>query len=248
MDKIETKKVIVESFNTDFQRRLNFETLGRDLLNCAEQHANKRGFGVDDITPRNHAWVLSRLAIEMFNMPKMFTELSISTWIESIYRLFTNRNFSITGTDGKIYGYARSIWAMIDLNTRMPIELEKKYGTDFLPYIDTENPCPIAPMTHLRPLKDATLEREYVPLASDIDYNVHVNSMKYIQHLCDLISLDEYRKRNLTRVEIAYINETHFGETLGFFTKRPDSNTLIAEIRKPDGTTAVRGLLKMTDK
>lgn len=248
MEKIETKKVVVESFNTDFQRRLNYETLGRDLLNCAEQHANKRGFGVDDLTSKNHAWVLSRLAIEMREMPTMFTELNISTWIESIYRLFTNRNFSIVGTDGTVYGYARSIWAMIDRDTRQPIELEKLYSKYFLPYIDTDTPCPISPMSHLRPLKEATLESQYTPVASDIDYNGHVNSMKYIQHMCDLVSLDDYRRRNLARLEIAYINETHFGETLGIHTMHPDNETLIVEMRKPDGSTAVRGLMRLRDK
>lgn len=247
MEKLETKEVFVESFNTNFQRRLNYETLGRDLLNTAEQHANKRGFGVDDVTAKNHAWVLSRMAIEMEEMPMMFTELEISTWIESIYRLFTNRNFSIRGKDGRTYGYARSIWAMIDRSTRTPIELDRLYHEQFLSYIDNEEPCPIAPQTHIRPLKDAELSMEHKVVASDIDYNGHVNSIKYIQHMCDLISLDEYKTKQISRIEIAYISETHFGDTLHFFTKQSDSNTILTEARKDNGDVAVRGLLKLTE-
>lgn len=244
MNAIETKNVVVESFNTDFQRRLNYEVLGRDLLNTAEQHANRRGFGVDDVTAKNHAWVLSRMAIEMQEMPKMFTELSISTWIESIYRLFTNRNFSIKGQDGTVYGYARSIWAMIDRTTRSPIELDQLYHDQFVPYIDTDEPCPIAPQTHIRPLKEAELTKEHKVVASDIDYNCHVNSMKYIQHLCDLIPLDEYKTKRLSRIEIAYISETHFGDTLHFYTSCKDGDTILVEARKDNGEVAVRGLLR----
>lgn len=243
MEKIETKNVIVESFNTDFQRRMNYETLGRDLLNCAEQHANKRGFGVDDITPKNHAWVLSRMAIEMYEMPKMFTELEISTWIENIYRLFTNRNFAIRGIDGKEYGYARSIWAMIDRTTRQPIELERLYAEEFNSCIIAGHPCPIAPQTRLRPLKDTEECRIHKVVTSDIDYNGHVNSIKYIQLLCDVFPLEYYQKHKLQRVEIAYINETLFGETLHFFKQEIEDRKFEIEIRKDEGETVVRGLL-----
>ena len=243
MEKIETKNVIVESFNTDFQRRMNYETLGRDLLNCAEQHANKRGFGVDDITPKNHAWVLSRMAIEMYEMPKMFTELEISTWIENIYRLFTNRNFAIRGIDGKEYGYARSIWAMIDRTTRQPIELERLYAEEFNSCIIANHPCPFAPQTRLRPLKDTEECWIHKVVTSDIDYNGHVNSIKYIQLLCDVFPLEYYQKHKLQRVEIAYINETLFGETLHFFKQEIEDRKFEIEIRKDEGGTVVRGLL-----
>ncbi len=243
MEKVETRKVTVESFNTDFQRCLNYETLGKDLLNCAEQHANKRGFGVDDITPRNHAWVLSRLAIEMNEMPKMFSELEISTWVESLYRLFTNRNFAVKGTDGKEYGYARSIWAMIDRTTRQPIELERLYAKEFSNCILAGHPCPIAPQTRLRPLKEAEECRTHKIVMSDIDYNGHVNSIKYIQLLCDAFPLDFYQAHRLKRVEIAYINESVFGETLHFFRQEIGDGKYEIEIRKHKEEIVVRGLL-----
>lgn len=243
MDKIERKQVVVESFNTDFRRCLNYETLGKDLLNCAEQHANKRGFGVDDITPKNHAWVLSRLTIEMQEMPRMFAKLEISTWVESLYRLFTNRNFEIKEIGGNVIGYARSIWAMIDRDTRQPIELEKLYFEKFHDHILPDYPCPIQPQTRLRPLKDVTPCSEHYIVASDIDYNGHVNSIKYIQFLCDIFSLDYQRQHHLKRVEIAYINESVFGETLSFYKKEIEVNTYQVEIRNTPTNTVVRGLL-----
>ena len=243
MTKTETKSLIVESFNTDFERRLNFETLGRDLLNTAELHADKRRFGVNDIRPNNHAWVLSRLAIEMYEMPIMFTQLDITTWIESIYRLFTNRNFEIKESSGKVLGYARSIWAMIDRTTRQPIELEKIYGEQFKQLADPDKECPILPQTHLRPLQNAVCEREYTVVSSDIDYNIHVNSIKYIQHMYDLFSIDYYRTHTIKRLEIAYINETHFGDTLCFFKQEISEGKYEIEIRKQNGDIAVRGLI-----
>ena len=248
MQKTETKSLVVESFNTDFERRLNFETLGRDLLNTAEQHADRRGFGVNDIRPQNHAWVLSRLVIEMKEMPMMFTEMEITTWVESIYRLFTNRNFAIRTKDGEDIGYARSVWAMIDRTTRQPIELEQLYGDRFAPYLSPEIPCPIAPQTRLRPMKVQGVQevqevQEYRPVVSDIDYNGHVNSIKYIQHMCDMFSLEYYREHHLRRIEVAYINESKFGDTLQMYKQEIEPQKYQIEVRKNNSETVIRGMV-----
>lgn len=243
LPKEEIKKVVVESFNTDFLRCLNYETLGKDILNCAEDHANKRGFGVDDVTPQNHAWVLSRLVIEMKEMPKMFTEFEITTWIECVYRLFTNRNFEIKEKDGKILGYARSIWAMIDRKSRQPIELEKIYGNTLNTYADKDRLCPIPPQTRLRPLKDVTCEKEYQIVASDIDYNNHVNSIKYIKQMYDMFSVDYYLQHPIKRIEVAYINESKFGDTLRHYKKGIEEGKYEIEIRNQKDEIVVRGMI-----
>ncbi len=115
MQKLERNPIIVDPFNTDFAKRWSWTTLGKALLNAAENHAKARGFGMMNLNDVNYTWVLSRLTIEMEEMPSVYEKIEVCTWIENIYRLFTNRNFSIVGADDKAYGYARSIWAMISL-------------------------------------------------------------------------------------------------------------------------------------
>ena len=53
-------------------------------------------------------------------MPRAYEKFSIQTWVENVYRLFTDRNFAILNQEGKPIGYARSIWAMISMETRKP--------------------------------------------------------------------------------------------------------------------------------
>ena len=130
-NKIETLHFRSDAFSTDFKRELSYDVLGRDILNCAENHASKRGFGFSDLLKVNHSWVLSRLSIEMRQMPPIYSNYHIDTWIENVYRMFTNRNFCIRNDDGEVYGYARSIWAMIDNTTRQPLDLVSIYGEEF---------------------------------------------------------------------------------------------------------------------
>ena len=57
---------------------------------------------------------------------------------KSVYRLFTDRNFAIIDKDGKKIGYARSVWAMISLNTRKPADLLTLHGGSIVDYVCDE--------------------------------------------------------------------------------------------------------------
>ena len=152
--------------------------LGNHLLNCAGFHASDRGFGIATLNEDNYTWVLSRLAIELDEMPFQYEDFTIWTWVENVYRLFTDRNFALLDKDGKKIGYARSVWAMINLNTRKPADLLALHGGSIVDYVCDE-PCPIEKPSRIKVTSTepvATLKAKY----SDIDINGHVNSIRYI--------------------------------------------------------------------
>ena len=110
-DKIGTYQFTAEPFHCDFSKKLFMGHLGNHLLNAADFHASDRGFGMTYLNPEHKTWVLSRLAIEMYDMPAEYTKFNVSTWIEGAMKYFTHRNFRVTSAadGGKEYGYGRSI-------------------------------------------------------------------------------------------------------------------------------------------
>ena len=127
-DKIGKYKFVAEPFHVDFTGRLTMGVLGNHLLNCAGFHASDRGFGIATLNEDNYTWVLSRLAIELDEMPYQYEDFTVWTWVENVYRLFTDRNFALFDKEGRKIGYARSVWAMINLNTRKPADLLALHG------------------------------------------------------------------------------------------------------------------------
>ena len=89
--------------------------IGNYLIHVASSHAAERGFGFNDMSERHTAWVLSRLAIEMIEYPAMSEPITLYTWVDEVGRLFTSRCFELVDGNGKTFGYARSIWAAIDV-------------------------------------------------------------------------------------------------------------------------------------
>ena len=229
-NKIGTYQFVAEPFHVDFNGRLTMGVLGNHLLNCAGFHASDRGFGIATLNEDNYTWVLSRLAVELDEMPYQYENFSVQTWVENVYRLFTDRNFSIIDKDGKKIGYARSVWAMISLNTRKPADLLTLHGGSIVDYVCDE-PCPIEKPSRIKVTSDrpvATLTAKY----SDIDINGHVNSIRYIEHILDLFPIDLYKTKRIRRFEMAYVAESYFGDELSFFCDEANSNEFHVEVKK----------------
>lgn len=68
-NKVGTYRFVAEPFHCDFSGKLTMSVLGNHLLNCAGFHAADRGFGIATLNENHYTWVLSRLAVELENMP-----------------------------------------------------------------------------------------------------------------------------------------------------------------------------------
>ena len=232
MQKIDIYPIYIEPFHVDFTGRVFMGVLGNHLLNAAGNHSQKRGWGISALNENHHTWVLSRLSIEMTEMPRNYQHCQVSTWVESVMKLFTTRNFAIKDAEGRPMGYARSVWAMIDTETRRPCDLVTLYDGDLLNYVvsDEENVCPIEGHGRFR-FRDAQLVRTLTTCYSDIDINGHVNSIKYIEHILNLFSRQQM-ERGIKRFEIAYKAESYMGDSLSFYVQPVNDNEIDVEVRK----------------
>ena len=211
MNKIGEYDFVAEPFHCDFSGRMFLGHLGNQMLNAADFHSTDRGFGMKYLMTINRSWVLSRLAIEMEEMPSQHEQYTIETWVESAMKFFTSRNFCVSDGNGKVYGYGRSIWAMIDTETRQPTDIGRVKMSD-----------------------SATLVRSIDIHYNDIAINGHVNSVKYIEHVLDLWDIDWYREHRLKRFEIAYVAEAHQGEKLSFYREQSAENEYCVRLVKKE--------------
>lgn len=237
-----TFRFLAEPFHVDFNGELTLGVLGNHLLNCAGIHATERGFGMSTLNEENYTWVLSRLAIEMKEMPRQYEPFTVQTWVENVYRLFTDRNFSIQNKEGKDIGYARSVWAMINMNTRKPTDLLSMHGGDITNYICTDTECPIEKPSRI---KVETKELLHVHKAkySDIDVNGHVNSIRYIEHILDLFPFEYFKTLRVQRFEVAYVAESLYGDELKFYKEEIGGGEFNVEVRKANNEVVCRSKL-----
>jgi len=228
MDRIGRYEFLAEPFHCDFSGRLFLGHLGNHMLNAADFHSTDRGFGMRRLMTMQRSWVLSRLAIEVCEMPQQYERFIVETWVESAMRFFTQRNFRVVSTDGnKVYAYGRSVWAMIDTATRQPTDIMAIDGGALKEWIVADKECPIEKGGRVRiDLTNAALIEEVKTAYSDVDINGHVNSVKYIEHVLNLWTIQWHSSHRIRRFEIAYVAEAHAGDTLQMLTEQKRAKML----------------------
>ncbi|MDR1624434.1 MAG: acyl-[acyl-carrier-protein] thioesterase [Tannerellaceae bacterium] len=205
---------VTESYLLDFRGRISIPMIGTYLLHAASIHAAQRGFGFSDMNSSHTAWVLSRLAIEMGEYPGMSEKITLYTWIEEAGRLFTSRCFELVNAGGRPFGFARSVWAAIDMETRRPAPLD----VEALNAYKADRPCPIEKPGKIIPVENEAPGEPYAVKYSDLDVNGHVNSIKYMEHLLDRFDIGMYKEKAVSRFEIAYLSEGKYAMPLTFHT------------------------------
>ena len=248
MEKVGKYEFMAEPFHCDFSGRLFMGHLGNHMLNAADFHSTARGFGMQYLMSINRSWVLSRLAIEMTEMPKQYTKFNVETWVESAMRYFTSRNFAVVGIspdpsqggEPRVYGYGRSIWAMIDTESRQPTDIYAIDNGAIEQWIVKDKECPVDKGGRVKMSDDAQLVRTIDTYYNDVDINGHINSVKYIEHVLDLWPLEWYEEHQVKRFEIAYVAEAHAGDQLSFYREQTADHEYCVRIVRTDGTECCR--------
>ncbi len=202
----------------DYTKQITLTALGSCLLNAAGLAAVEKGFGMETVHAQGLAWVVSRLAIEMKKYPTHYEKITIETWVNECGRLVTTRNFSIFSAEGEHLGDATSWWSMIDLTTRRPVNLHEKTN---LEQVIIDEPSVMNPPVRLNELQLEPIAIHTVNY-SDIDFNKHTNSMKYVEWMLNTFDLSQYENRTLARFDVNYTHEALFGEQISIL--RQDSN------------------------
>ena len=155
-------------------------------------------------------------------------------------KYFTKRNWEILSEDGKkVYGYAKSVWAMIDTVTREPQNIFAVNDGTIVSYVHPAKECPITDVSRVK-TPEMTEYTEFKVEYSDLDVNGHLNSVRYLDHMMNTFPLDFLRDHDIKRVEIAYVAEGHWNETLRIYHLAEDElNHYFRFVRKEENDEEV---------
>ncbi len=239
-----TYNYTIESRDVDASMRVRPYAMGDLVLKAAGDEADILGFGVRDLNTGaasegvEASWVLSRVAIEMHRLPTQGEQVAIYTWVSDYGRLMTTRNMVISDERGEQIGAAVTQWVMIDVATRRPMDLSA-LSNKSTSLVDREPP--IERPKKLGVISVASEEILHKVVYSDIDFNGHAGSMKYIEWMVNsLPAADVARLAYGFRLDINYLHEALLGQEL---TICRDGG--VFDIRNTDGTSMCRAEVGM---
>ena len=225
----------------DFTRRLSVSSTFDIILGAAGDDAHSRGFGVDALAQNNYGWVLSRICFELDYLPQEYSEFTLYTWISDYNRLSSTRNFELVDAEGREFGRAVSQWCMLEFSTRMPADMNAMAKAHEGNMVDAPSPCE-------RPRRLAALDGEPVlqhrVTYSDIDFNRHMNTMRYIDIIFDTMPIEMLEKLDKLRMDINFMREARYGDELSLLCEERDNNMRLYEFRNAAGDVLCRASLE----
>ncbi|MBQ7856073.1 MAG: acyl-ACP thioesterase [Alistipes sp.] len=235
-----TYKHTVDTQNVDFTLRATVDSICQAIFNTAGVDAMGRGFGLDSLSENKRSWVLSRFAVEMDYRPKQYADYGVTTWVNTNTRMLSTRNFELHNSEGECFARSVSQWCMIDFERRVPINLEEMYDAFREHMCDCPSPCePPRKVVGVVPTQQVVHKVVY----SDIDFNCHVNTMRYIGLMIDMLPIDYMREERVFRLDIHFMHECRLGQTLTVGYEQRENLSLF-EVKADDGTVACRASIE----
>ena len=210
MSEITTYRYSIEPQDVDFTLKASIASVINYMLNVAGTDAHRKGFGVEVLQGRSFTWVLSRLAVEVVRRPEQYADIEIDTWVNEFNRLTTTRNFRMHASD-ELYAEGVSQWCVIDMESRSAVDLN--IFKDIYDKALVDETSPIAAPVRLRGIvPEKSMSRPVV--YSDIDFNRHVNTLRYVDLIFDTLPLDVIENGDKLRIDLHFLAEAVYGEVM----------------------------------
>ena len=232
----------------DKSDRLTLDAVFQFFQEAAICHAENLGVGREEMARTGQVWILSRMSVLVKRRPEYCETITVRSWPRGWEKLFAMRNYEIKDKNDMAIVSARSAWLIVDMEKRRP--LRPQSVMDNLPQNEgLESLAPeekgAAALTERGDLQKAA---ERKALYTDIDYNGHVNNVRYVQWIEDALDPQLLEKADKLRIDINYMNEIMLGETAELLSAPilGENNAFAFEGRKKEsGQTAFRAELRL---
>ncbi|MBI5008558.1 MAG: hypothetical protein HZB98_02675 [Bacteroidia bacterium] len=207
------KEYRVNVYETDPDGMLSLAALFNYMQDIASDHAEKLGFGRDDLMKNNWFWALSRLYAEVEQWPRWKDTIILKTWPNGTDKLFALRNYEVRFSDGRLAARGTSSWLVLDYSTRRIQRPESALSHFRRNFESKESPLRYAIKLEPPDMESVQSESFRVKI-SDLDVNLHTNNVRYLHWINDTYNLDFIMKNSPKSVEINYLSESLFNEEI----------------------------------
>jgi len=228
----------VHSYEADFKGDATLPNICQFMQESAWNHAEHLQVGFSHLIKKNLIWILSRQAVKILTYPRWGDTIKIHTWPSGKDRVFCYRDFKIFDDKDNVIGLASTTWFVIDLVKRRPQRADSYITLNVDD--DVERALPVFP-PKLESLEPANKSGSFQVTYSDLDVNEHVNNVKYIEYILDSLSFDFVKSNQLKELEINYLSEAHYNDTITVKQANMESLHLLHSLsRESDGTKLCR--------
>jgi len=235
------KKFTVSNNDVDSKFQLKVAAIFRYFQDIALKATEEVGADSISLSQRNIDWVITRMAVDIKRLPKCNEEITVCTYPGKDMAMLYPRFFYIKDSKDEVIITASSIWALIDNVSRRVIvdrDTISKLPAETSPY-ELALPEKIA-----IPENKDFIEKRTIHY-SDLDFNCHMNNVRYVELLIDTHDLDFYKTHRPSFICLNYMKEIRVKDEASVYSDRNNPETIQVEV---DGGLSFLGKITFVEE
>jgi medium-chain acyl-[acyl-carrier-protein] hydrolase len=201
---------------------LKYTDLCNLLQLTAAAHSELGGISFSDMQEFDQAWVLSRMRVEVSELPKWKDTVTIKTWINTLENSRSVRALEVYVNERKIVG-SETYWAVLNTEKRRPEALA-------LPYehfeIFPEKKATKKSFSKIQLNNDKQDVVNKAVVLSDLDIVNHVNNVKYLEWCLDFVTTDLLLNQKIDSFEMNFMKELSLNDTVKILESSIENKTI----------------------
>lgn len=210
---------------------LKYTDLCNILQLTAAAHSEVGGISFTDMQEFNQAWVLSRMRVEITELPKWRDVVTVKTWINTLENSRSVRALEIYVNDKKMVG-CETFWAVFNTEIRRPQALALPFE-HFELY--PERKATQKPFSKINFNNENEMVFEKTVSLSDLDIVNHVNNVKYLEWCLDHLDVALILNQKIESFEMNFLKELSLKDKV-IIHENLDIDTMIFSIDKENKT------------
>jgi medium-chain acyl-[acyl-carrier-protein] hydrolase len=208
---------------------LKYTDLCNILQLTAAAHSEIGGISFSDMQEFNQAWVLSRMRVEISELPKWKDVVTVKTWINTLENSRSVRALEMYINGNKIVG-CETFWAVFNTEIRRPEALALS-NDHFELFPEIKATKEAFSKINISPEKELLFEKTVV--LSDLDIVNHVNNVKYLEWCLDFVEDNSILNQKIESFEMNFMKELYLKDKV-IIHENLTSDTIIFSITKED--------------
>ncbi|MBR1685239.1 MAG: hypothetical protein IJ708_08880 [Clostridia bacterium] len=233
----------ISTSNTDLASKWRPSAIMEAFQESASLNSDALGCGRFALLEKGIVWVILRAEVHMTRYPSMGDQVSILTFPKPARHGMYPRYFVVTDEKtGEQIGYASSMWTLIDLTSRKAVQ-----SADVLATMPDNPECqpPLRGMPGMvKPLESAPETGIHLPEYTDLDANVHVNNVRYMDWCCNALGIPVMQEMEISDFTINYDQEIVPGQQIHTELRRLDDQFTFTGFEHAQSHFAISGNLR----
>ncbi len=198
----------VHYYETNCRLECKMSSIINYFCDIGTKQSEELGVGIDYLTERRLAYVFYRYDIKVNRYPKYGEKIKVVTMAKSFKKFYASRAYEIYDENNEKIVEGEGIFLLINIDRRRALRIPED---QYIAYgVDIEN-CPDIKITKLEKLTNEVDRSNFKVRYGDIDSNMHVNNVKYVEWAVESLPLDIVLNYELKELSVVFEKECRYG-------------------------------------